>query len=308
MPGEIISERRAHINRNGGRHHRGFAGDFPRNPQVRTSTRRKLCPLIDKLLGTRSPCLNHPRPGSADPRRSPQGGDQAPLTRRRQQRQLQSKPIDEALAAWAEQTVRQLSRKSELAQAFRYMRGRWTALVRCFDDGRLALDNNPAERACAVSPLAARIICSPVPMPAVAAPGRSIRWLRAPSSTLSTRSTISPTCSPASLIIRRGALPNSCPRTGSRSTPPALQPELARSPSAYGQGKEFSRTGRAREPSGWRVRAVWRGHTRRQHLGNGVDEAACRRDGYCRFVGADLSSGWTNAVICRRLELVVGDC
>jgi len=67
--------------------------------------------------------------------------------RRQQQRQLQSKPIAEALAAWTEQTLRQLPRKSELAQAFRYMRTRWTALVRCFDDGRLALDNNPAERA-----------------------------------------------------------------------------------------------------------------------------------------------------------------
>src|SRR5438874_8224155 len=44
--------------------------------------------------------------------------------RRRQQRQRQSKPVAEALAAWAEQTVRQLSRKSELAQAFRYMRAR----------------------------------------------------------------------------------------------------------------------------------------------------------------------------------------
>src|SRR5689334_12670530 len=32
MPGEIISECRARSNRNGGRHHRGFAGDFPRNP------------------------------------------------------------------------------------------------------------------------------------------------------------------------------------------------------------------------------------------------------------------------------------
>ena len=71
----------------------------------------------------------------------------APPERRQQQRQLQSKPIAEALAAWAEQTARQLSRKSELAQAFRYMRARWSALVRCFDDGRLALDNNPAERA-----------------------------------------------------------------------------------------------------------------------------------------------------------------
>ncbi len=67
--------------------------------------------------------------------------------RRRQERQQRSKPIAEALSAWAEGTGRQLSRKSELAQAFRYMRARWTALGRCFDDGRLALDNNPAERA-----------------------------------------------------------------------------------------------------------------------------------------------------------------
>src|SRR5437773_6936537 len=66
---------------------------------------------------------------------------------RQQQRQLQSKPIAEALSACADNTVRQLSRKAELAAAVRYMRGRWTALVRCFDDGRLALDNNPAERA-----------------------------------------------------------------------------------------------------------------------------------------------------------------
>jgi transposase len=71
----------------------------------------------------------------------------SPPDRRRQQRELQSKPIAEALAAWADSTVRQLSRKSELAAAFRYMRARWTALVRCLDDGRLALDNNPAERA-----------------------------------------------------------------------------------------------------------------------------------------------------------------
>jgi hypothetical protein len=27
------------------------------------------------------------------------------------------------------------------------MRARWTALTRCFDDGRIGLDNNPAERA-----------------------------------------------------------------------------------------------------------------------------------------------------------------
>ena len=66
---------------------------------------------------------------------------------RRRGRQRRSKPIAEALAAWADETSRRLSRKSELAAAFRYMRSRWTALVRCFEDGRLALDNNPAERA-----------------------------------------------------------------------------------------------------------------------------------------------------------------
>ena len=66
---------------------------------------------------------------------------------RRRERQQRSKPIAAALAAWADETRRKLSRKSELAAAFRYMRARWAALTRCFDDGRLALDNNPAERA-----------------------------------------------------------------------------------------------------------------------------------------------------------------
>ena len=51
------------------------------------------------------------------------------------------------MAAWAEQTTPKLSRKSELAAAVRYMRARWTALTCCFEDGRLGLDNNPAERA-----------------------------------------------------------------------------------------------------------------------------------------------------------------
>src|SRR2546421_120317 len=89
-----------------------------------------------------------PRPAGCGPTFAMSGHSPARgHRRRRQQRQLQSQPIAEALAACADSTVRQLSRKSELARAFRYMRARWTALVRCFDDGRLALDNNPAERA-----------------------------------------------------------------------------------------------------------------------------------------------------------------
>src|SRR5579863_360391 len=70
-----------------------------------------------------------------------------PPERRRQERQKRSQPIAEALAAWAAETLPKLSRKSELAKAFRYMRSRWKGLLRCFDDGRLALDNNAAERA-----------------------------------------------------------------------------------------------------------------------------------------------------------------
>src|SRR5215472_9236719 len=38
MVSEIISERRARSNRNAGRHHRGFASDFPRNPQIKRRT------------------------------------------------------------------------------------------------------------------------------------------------------------------------------------------------------------------------------------------------------------------------------
>lgn len=70
-----------------------------------------------------------------------------PPDERRRQRQARSRPLAEALKAWAETILPQLSGRSELAGAFRYMLARWPALTRAFDDGRIALDNNPAERA-----------------------------------------------------------------------------------------------------------------------------------------------------------------
>jgi hypothetical protein len=70
-------------------------------------------------------------------------------------------------------------------------------------------------------------------LPAGAAPIYSFIESATPSSTVSTRSTISPTCSPASPIIRHDESPNSSPGTGNRSTPPALPPKPAHSPSAY---------------------------------------------------------------------------
>jgi transposase len=66
---------------------------------------------------------------------------------RRRQRQARSKAIAEALRVWAKEISSKLSGRSELAGAFRYMLARWLALSRCVDDGRLSLDNNPAERA-----------------------------------------------------------------------------------------------------------------------------------------------------------------
>jgi hypothetical protein len=70
-----------------------------------------------------------------------------PPDERRLRRQADSVPVSISLYEWAEAVMSKLSGKSDLAAAFRYMRGRWPALIRCFDDGRLALDNNAAERA-----------------------------------------------------------------------------------------------------------------------------------------------------------------
>jgi hypothetical protein len=85
--------------------------------------------------------------GSASSMSSRRRSTAHPPDQRQQQRRLRFKPIAEVLATWAEGTAPKLSRKSELEAAFRYMLARWTALTRCLEDGRLGLDNNPAERA-----------------------------------------------------------------------------------------------------------------------------------------------------------------
>jgi hypothetical protein len=46
-----------------------------------------------------------------------------------------------------EETLGKLSRKSDTAVAVRYALGRWEALMRYCDNGRLEIDNNAAERA-----------------------------------------------------------------------------------------------------------------------------------------------------------------
>ena len=61
-------------------------------------------------------------------------------------RQDKSKPQVEAFRAWAEQQLTRIPGKSDLAKAFRYGLSRWPSFTLFLDDGRVAIDNNPAER------------------------------------------------------------------------------------------------------------------------------------------------------------------
>jgi transposase len=62
-------------------------------------------------------------------------------------RQAHGKPKVETFRAWAEQQLTRIPGKSDLAKAFRYGLSRWPAFCLFLEDGRVAIDNNPAERA-----------------------------------------------------------------------------------------------------------------------------------------------------------------
>lgn len=70
-----------------------------------------------------------------------------PPDERRRIRQQRSKPKLDELKQFFEQTLAQVSKKSDLAEAIRYALTRWQALTRFIDDGRIEIDNNAAERA-----------------------------------------------------------------------------------------------------------------------------------------------------------------
>ncbi|KAB2766438.1 IS66 family transposase, partial [Brucella anthropi] len=62
-------------------------------------------------------------------------------------RQKHSKPKIDELHAWAEKQLLRIPGKSELAKALRYGLSRWPSLCLFLEDGRVAMDNNAAERA-----------------------------------------------------------------------------------------------------------------------------------------------------------------
>lgn len=66
---------------------------------------------------------------------------------RRVFRQEHSRPVLDAIEAWLELARTKVLPKSPMGTAITYASNQWEALVRYVDDGRLAIDNNPAERA-----------------------------------------------------------------------------------------------------------------------------------------------------------------
>lgn len=62
-------------------------------------------------------------------------------------RQKYSKPKVEAFRVWAEKQLTRIPGKGELAKAFRYGLNRWPSFCLFLEDGRVAIDNNTAERA-----------------------------------------------------------------------------------------------------------------------------------------------------------------
>ena len=69
------------------------------------------------------------------------------VLRRRRVRQLQTRPVLDDLKAWMNETLAQVSAKSPMALAIGYAVSNWSALVRFIGDGRIAAENNAAERA-----------------------------------------------------------------------------------------------------------------------------------------------------------------
>lgn len=67
--------------------------------------------------------------------------------RRREVRQQRSRPHVQAFRTWCENHLARIPAKGDLAKAMRYALNRWPAFTLFLEDGRVAIDNNAAERA-----------------------------------------------------------------------------------------------------------------------------------------------------------------
>jgi len=70
-----------------------------------------------------------------------------PADRRREIRQEKSRPLVTAVRGWLDTQLPRIPSKGDLAKAMRYALSRWPSFTLFLDDGRVAIDNNAAERA-----------------------------------------------------------------------------------------------------------------------------------------------------------------
>ncbi len=70
-----------------------------------------------------------------------------PAELREAARQQHSRPQVDAFKAWAEAQLARIPGKGDLAKALRYGLSRWPSFEFYLEDGRIGIDNNPAERA-----------------------------------------------------------------------------------------------------------------------------------------------------------------
>jgi len=70
-----------------------------------------------------------------------------PAEARLAMRQAESRPVVEAFRNWCETQLRAIPGKGDLAKAMRYGLTRWPSFTLFLEDGRVAIDNNAAERA-----------------------------------------------------------------------------------------------------------------------------------------------------------------
>ncbi|KAF0170003.1 MAG: transposase [Caulobacteraceae bacterium] len=92
---------------------------------------------------------------------------------RQRMRQEHSRPRVEAFRAWCETQLPRIPGKSDLARAMRCALNRWPSFTLFLDDGRVAIDNNAAERAIKPVTLGRKTIYSPAPtLEAIISPTR----------------------------------------------------------------------------------------------------------------------------------------
>lgn len=72
--------------------------------------------------------------------------DGVDYVQRLERRQKQARPAIEALGKWMAETYNREPPKSPMAGAIYYAVGRWDALLRFLEDGRLPIENNFSER------------------------------------------------------------------------------------------------------------------------------------------------------------------